>query len=280
MAWQDSDQIDSSEWEAANTFFSADKGAEIYQGKHFFIRTGDGQIYGISEQDSQLIQANLSHKKQWPQQLEVKNAENQLINLQMVSSLLKFEYKVFTPGEAPAAKSGWMGKLDSLKQMAEQTVDKAGAQISKATSDVSKAGSEMVKDAEKTSWKDKLSGLKEKAEGLKDKAAQTGWKDKFSEMKGKAESQLTKATSEMSKAGAKLGAAAKTAESKVSGPPGLAAIKGLQNQTEHLEKAAKAIREINVNPEHAEAYKAIADTIDTLVVKLKALVPPPSAPKP
>lgn len=274
MAWQDSDQIDNSEWEAATTFFSADKGAEIYQGKHFFIRTGDGQIYGINEQDSQLIQANLNHKKQWPPALEVKTKENQLVNLQLISSLLKIEYKVAPTGEAAAApKSGWMGKLDSLKQMAEQTVDKAGAQISKATSEVSKAGTAMVQDAEKTSWKDKLTGLK-------DKATQTGWKDKFTDLKDKAEAQMSKASGELGKAGAKLGAVAKTAESKVSGPPGLAAIKGLQNQAEHFEKAAKAIREITVNPEHAEEYKAIADTIDTMVQKLKALTPPSNAPKP
>lgn len=258
MAWLDSDQIDNAEWISANDFFAADKGAEIYQGQHIFVRTEDGKIYGIDEQDTQKIQANLNQKNEWPQSVEAKDQNNEITNLTMVSTLFKSQYKVATAAEAAAAaepsKGGWKDKLNSIKQMAEQTVDKASSQVSKATSEISKAGADMAKSADKAGWKEKFSGMKEKAEqslekageglekaggggwkekfsGMKAKAEQSlekageglekagggGWKEKFSGLKEKAEQGIGKAGSQLSKAGAQIGAAAKETELKMKG---------------------------------------------------------------
>ena len=186
MAWQDSDQIDNTEWTAADDFFAADKGAEIYSGTHIFVRTEDGQIYGINQQDTQKIQANLNQKKQWPKTVEAKNKENQIVNLELVSTLFKSQYKPVTIVDSSASTGGWRDKFNSIKQMAEQTVDKASAQMSKASAEIGKVTSQISEEAGKSGWKDKLSGLK-------DKAGSMGLKEKLSGLKAKAEEGFEKA---------------------------------------------------------------------------------------
>jgi hypothetical protein len=298
------------EWVAAKEFFAMDKGAEMYEGKHIFLRAEDGQIYAMNLQDTQQIKTNLGQAKQWPQAIEAKGENDQITHLKLVASLFKTQYKPLsaadfesdvaadttidptleapegapegTPGEAipvePAQATGWRGKLGSLKQLAGQTMDIAKTEVNKASAQVSQG-------AEKSGWKDKLTGLKDKAGaqmgGLKDLKDKAGSLGGLKELKDKAGSQLSKATEGLGKAGSKIGAAAKDAakqtEMKVKGTAtatpearGLAAIKSLQTQAAHLQQAAKAIREVKI-PEKVDACNAIADAIDNLVEKLAAL---------